>query len=107
MTSVAYSHDGHFIGTGYDNGKVKVWNSTSGYCCVTFSEHESSVTSVAFSPTNAVFSCSLDGTCRVSVVDEIYYSHCSLLYRRLICLDIGASEHSQLLGLLSFIQFLF
>lgn len=45
--------------------QVKVWNSTSGLCFVTFTEHASSVTGVAFTSSGfVVVSASLDGTVR-------------------------------------------
>lgn len=45
--------------------QVKVWNTTSGLCFVTFLEHTSSVTSVTFSPRGFVIvSASLDGSVR-------------------------------------------
>ncbi|KNC82463.1 hypothetical protein SARC_05255 [Sphaeroforma arctica JP610] len=65
MGAVAYSPDGQLICTGGDDGKVKVWNTRSGFCFVTFSEHTASVTGVRFSHSgHAVYSCSLDGTVR-------------------------------------------
>lgn len=45
--------------------QVKVWNSTSGLCFVTFTEHVSSVTGVTFTSSGFVLvSASLDGTVR-------------------------------------------
>ncbi|EFA76157.1 WD40 repeat-containing protein [Heterostelium album PN500] len=67
MSTMAYSPDGQTIATGGDDGKVKIWNTQSGYCFVTFSEHEAPVTAIRYSPVgsqNAVFSASLDGTVR-------------------------------------------
>lgn len=65
MASLAYSPDGQHIATGGDDGKVKVWNTNSGLCFVTFTEHTSSVTNVAFNSTGfVVVSASLDGTVR-------------------------------------------
>ncbi|GAM19013.1 hypothetical protein SAMD00019534_021880 [Acytostelium subglobosum LB1] len=67
MSALSYSPDGQNIATGGDDAKVKVWNTTSGYCFVTFSDHEAPVTAVQFSPVasqNAVYSASLDGTVR-------------------------------------------
>lgn len=45
--------------------QVKVWNSTSGLCFVTFTEHVSGVTGVTFTSSGfVVVSASLDGTVR-------------------------------------------
>ncbi|CAG9791750.1 unnamed protein product [Diatraea saccharalis] len=65
MTCASYSPDGLYIVTGGYDGKVKVWNSTSGFCFVTFSEHKSTVTGITFSANKKFFvSSSLDGTVR-------------------------------------------
>ncbi|XP_045534107.1 periodic tryptophan protein 2 homolog isoform X1 [Papilio machaon] len=65
MTCVAYSPDGQYIVTGGYDGKVKLWNTSSGFCFVTFSEHSSTVTSIVFSANKKFFvSSSLDGTVR-------------------------------------------
>ena len=65
VNSLSYSHDGQFIVTGADDGKVKLWNVHSGFCFVTFEDHASAVTHVEFSKKNqVVFSASLDGTVR-------------------------------------------
>jgi len=65
VNSLAYSPDGQYVVTGGDDGKVKLWNTTSGFCFVTFGEHTSPVKSVEFSATGTVvFSCSLDGSVR-------------------------------------------
>ena len=65
MNMVAYSPDGQLIATGGDDGKVKLWNTASGFCTVTFTEHVGSVTGLVFASSGmAVLSSSLDGTVR-------------------------------------------
>ena len=65
MSCVCYSQDGQFVVTGGDDGKVKLWNTQTGYCFVTFTEHSSSIQAVEFSKKGqVVFSASLDGTIR-------------------------------------------
>ncbi|XP_068627684.1 periodic tryptophan protein 2 homolog [Battus philenor] len=65
MTCLAYSPDGLYIVTGGYDGKVKVWNTTTGFCFVTFHEHKSTVTGIVFSANKKFFvSSSLDGTVR-------------------------------------------
>lgn len=65
MTCLSYSPDGLYIATGGYDGKVKVWNTMTGFCFVTFSEHSSTVTSIAFSSNKKfLVSSSLDGTVR-------------------------------------------
>ncbi|KAI8067729.1 WD40 repeat-like protein [Gongronella butleri] len=65
MNTLAYAPDGQTMVTGGDDGKLKVWNVSSGFCFVTFSEHKSGVQSVAFAKQGqVVYSASLDGTVR-------------------------------------------
>lgn len=65
MNVMAYSQDGQFVATGGDDGKVKLWNTISGFCFVTFNEHNGGVTGVEFSQNGqVVVSASMDGTCR-------------------------------------------
>jgi periodic tryptophan protein 2 len=69
MNCLSYSPDGQLIATGADDGKVKIWNTTSGFCFVTFSEHTSGVTAIEFAgkqggKQSVVFTASLDGTVR-------------------------------------------
>ena len=62
---VAYSPDGQLLATGGDDGKVKLWNTSSGFCTVTFTEHVGSITGLVFASSGmAVLSSSLDGTVR-------------------------------------------
>ncbi|XP_012232202.1 periodic tryptophan protein 2 homolog [Linepithema humile] len=65
MNCLAYSPDGQYIVTGGDDGKVKLWNTLSGFCTLTFHEHTSSISSVLFSHNRKfIASASLDGTVR-------------------------------------------
>ena len=65
MACIAYSPDGSLVATGGDDAKVKLWNTGSGFCFVTFAEHEAGVTGLAFTPNGkVVVSSSLDGTVR-------------------------------------------
>nr|XP_023014507.1 periodic tryptophan protein 2 homolog [Leptinotarsa decemlineata] len=65
MSCVSYSKDGQLIATGGEDGKVKLWNLSSGFCFVTFTEHSNAITSIAFSGNKKfVVSSSLDSTVR-------------------------------------------
>lgn len=65
MVALAYSPDGQHLVTGGDDGKVKLWNTLSGFCFVTFTEHTSGVTGVTFTATgHVVVTSSMDGTVR-------------------------------------------
>ena len=65
MTCLSYSPDGQFIATGGDDGRVKLWNTSSGFSFVTFSDHQSGVSAIEFAKQGQiVFSASLDGTIR-------------------------------------------
>lgn len=44
LACVAYHPDGATVATGGDDGKLKLWSATSGFCYVTFSEHTSAIT---------------------------------------------------------------
>ncbi len=48
LNTLTFSADGSLIATGGDDGKVKLWNTSSGFCFVTFHEHEAPVSEVAF-----------------------------------------------------------
>lgn len=65
MNTLSYSSDGQYIATGGDDGKIKIWNTVSGFCFVTFSEHSFAISAVEFAKQGQVlFSASLDGTVR-------------------------------------------
>mmetsp|Transcript_21 Transcript_21/g.61 ORF Transcript_21/g.61 Transcript_21/m.61 type:complete len:912 (-) Transcript_21:21-2756(-) len=65
MRCMAYSPDNIAICTGGEDGKVKLWNSTSGFCYVTMEQsHQAPVTAVSFASASVVMSASLDGTVR-------------------------------------------
>ncbi|CAG8453180.1 5860_t:CDS:2 [Paraglomus brasilianum] len=65
MNTLSYSPDSQTIATGADDGKLKLWNTISGFCFVTFTEHSSAITQVEFAKNGqVVFSSSLDGTVR-------------------------------------------
>jgi periodic tryptophan protein 2 len=65
MRCMAYSPDGVVVCTGGEDGKVKLWNSTSGFCYVTMEKtHTAAITAVAFANSSVVLSASLDGTVR-------------------------------------------
>ncbi|XP_034301423.2 periodic tryptophan protein 2 homolog [Magallana gigas] len=65
ISCLSYSPDGQFIATGGEDGKVKLWNTSSGFCFVTFNEHLGGVTGVTFTQNGqVVLSSSLDGTVR-------------------------------------------
>ncbi|XP_063301836.1 periodic tryptophan protein 2 homolog [Pelobates fuscus] len=65
MVSLSYSPDGQHIVTGGEDGKVKVWDTNSGFCFVTFTDHTSCITAVTFTTSGqVVLSASLDGTVR-------------------------------------------
>eukprot|EP00392_Amoebophrya_sp_AT5.2_P012167 g12262.t1 len=53
------------VATGGHDGKVKLWNTVSGFNFVTFAEHTGEVRDLVFTPQgNAVISASVDGTVR-------------------------------------------
>eukprot|EP00039_Didymoeca_costata_P029411 m.24578 g.24578 ORF g.24578 m.24578 type:complete len:904 (-) comp7619_c0_seq2:59-2770(-) len=65
MNCVAYSPDGQMIATGGEDGKVKLWNSLSGFCVITFTEHTGAITGLTFAQNGmSILSSSLDGTVR-------------------------------------------
>ncbi|OQR75106.1 periodic tryptophan protein 2-like [Tropilaelaps mercedesae] len=69
MTCLDYSPSGQYVVTGGDDGKVKLWNLSTGFCFVTFSEHTSGISAVKFTQNGkAVLSASYDGTVRATDV---------------------------------------
>ncbi|GAB2269473.1 U3 snoRNP protein [Dionaea muscipula] len=65
VNCIAYSPDSQLLATGADDNKIKVWNVSSGFCFVTFSEHTNAVTALHFTANNnSLLSASLDGTVR-------------------------------------------
>lgn len=65
MNALVYSPDGQRIITAADDGKIKVWDVKSGFCIVTFTEHNGGVTACEFSKKgNVLFTSSLDGSVR-------------------------------------------
>ena len=93
LNVLAYSADGQYIATGGDDGKIKLWNTSSGFCFVTFTEHTAPVTALVFTGKetgNAVISASLDGTVRAFDV---------LRYRNFRTMTTPAGAGSQLTSL--------
>jgi periodic tryptophan protein 2 len=67
--SICYNSTGDLIASGDDEGKIKVWEKKSGTSFITLDSHKGTITSLKFSrpPGSrdaALFSSSLDGTCR-------------------------------------------
>ena len=65
MNVLTFGPDGTVIATGGDDCKVKLWNTSTGFCYVTFNEHTAAVSGLVFSNNGkVVFSSSHDGTVR-------------------------------------------
>ena len=65
MTCLCYSPDGSLLATGGLDTKIKLWTCSTGFCFVTFSEHQAAVTGLVFTNNGkVVLSSSLDGTVR-------------------------------------------
>ncbi|XP_067139307.1 periodic tryptophan protein 2 homolog [Centruroides vittatus] len=66
LNCLSYSPNGQYIATGGEDGKIKVWNVSSGFCFVTFTEHTSGITGITFTnKSTTIVSASLDGTVRL------------------------------------------
>ncbi|KAG8467384.1 hypothetical protein KFE25_000700 [Diacronema lutheri] len=65
VNALAFSAAGAVIAAGGNDARVKLWDASSGFCVVTFTEHAAPVTGLAFVPHGRAFVCSsLDGTAR-------------------------------------------
>lgn len=54
VNTLAYSPDGQLIATGGNDGKIKLWNTSTGFCFITFSEHTGPINVVEFSNSGTV-----------------------------------------------------
>ena len=66
LECLAYSPDSSVIATGGHDSKVKLWDTATGFCFVTFTQHTAGVKALAFvgESGHALVSASLDGTVR-------------------------------------------
>ncbi|KAH3742673.1 WD repeat protein [Pelomyxa schiedti] len=65
INCAGYSQNGQLIASGSDDGKLKLWNTSSGFCFVTFTEHTGPISSLCFVPNGfAVVTASYDGSVR-------------------------------------------
>ncbi len=64
MKCMAYSSDGVVVATGGEDGSIKLWNTSSGFCYCTLKSHTAPITACVFSNSSVVLSSSLDGTVR-------------------------------------------
>jgi periodic tryptophan protein 2 len=64
MRCMSYSGDGVVVATGGEDGAIKLWNTSSGFCYCTLKSHTAAITAIRFSNSSVVMSASLDGTVR-------------------------------------------
>ena len=65
INHLSYSADGAIVATGGDDGKLKLWNTLSGFCFVTFDNHTAPITATAWTNQgNVIVTSSMDGTVR-------------------------------------------
>jgi periodic tryptophan protein 2 len=64
MRCMAYSPDGVVVATGGEDGSLKLWNTSSGFCYCTLKSHTAPITGCTFANASVVMSSSLDGTVR-------------------------------------------
>ncbi len=64
MKCMAYSPDGVVVATGGEDGSIKLWNTSSGFCYCTLKNHTAPITAIAFANASVIMSSSFDGTVR-------------------------------------------
>jgi len=64
MRCMAYSSDGVVVATGGEDGSLKLWNTSSGFCYCTLKSHTAPISAVVFTNSSVVLTSSLDGTVR-------------------------------------------
>ena len=64
MRCMAYSNDGVVVATGGEDGSLKLWNTSSGFCYCTLKSHTAPITACVFTNSSVVLTSSLDGTVR-------------------------------------------
>jgi len=94
MRCMSYSPDGVCIATGGEDGKVKLWNATSGFSFVTLpSHHTAPVTAISFATPTVLLSAGLDGV--VKAHDLMRYRHFRTFTAptpaQFLCLDVDRS----------------